>query len=221
MELEEFVKDWTKDFQRKTNNIKLFNPETKFSEEQKKKFASFFWHVRGHFPDTLFTISAKVPYYMRKIILDNIADELGTLNTEHKSHEHLYQVFSKEVGEDTSEYVFTHKNYLKFIKDYIDELNAKFVNSNSDECISMFTAYELLDEIDYVKCYQLVKKWELSKKGLEFWRVHAEGNHYTELKDTLNNIYSSNIKAVEDGFRFISNHQINMWKNLSKIIFNE
>ena len=83
---------------------------------------------------------------------------------------------------------------------------------------ALFSAYELLDEIDYKNIAYVAKHLGVTEEGMLFFNVHQDGDHYGKTSSQLLTLYDSEPETVEEAFRFISAHQLTMWQNMSEIL---
>jgi len=184
--------------------------------EQKRMFTKVFYHLRGHFYRFLWIIGSYAPGTTeKKIILKNIFEEFGETR---RSHELLYFDFARALQVDIEQEIITEENYVdfarKFNKEHIDWL----VEHNWNEKLAAFSAYEHLDNVDYNFLLALTKSFGLEEESLLFFKVHTKVEHYQATEVFIHDIWGEDPRSIINGFHFIYNHQINMWKNLSKLI---
>jgi len=222
--LKQYISNWEKNYQNRLRRIPIFNPKTakELNAKRRQHFSELFWHVRGHFADFLWVHGSRAPDRKSKlIVLDNIADEFGAREETHISHEVLYNRFAKALGANTAEYPVTNRHYYDFLRDYNKEHLKFLLNENWDKCSAAFSAYERLDNFDYGAVEELGKSWELDPYALQFFEVHRKGDHFGEVSKPLNKIWRKNPQDVKKGFKFIGDHQIKMWKELSYLTVEE
>ena len=215
MELEEFLINWDKQYQIQAKQIALFNEERALSwtSEQKKKFALYFYHLRGHFHDFMWYLGNHANDKETKdIVLKNFAEEL---NGSAKSHEQMYFMFAESVGINVADEFVYEENYLPFAKEF-NHGHIKWLHEHSpEERLGAFAAYERLDNLDYLNLLELVKSLGVSKPGQIFFKVHSQVEHFTPTVAKLKDIWLASPQLVIEAFSFIGNHQLSMWRSLS------
>lgn len=218
--LENFLLELDEKYQKNVSTIDLFNAETDINwpQEQKKFFCKILYHARGRLHEMLWHLGNIAPNLeSKKIILYNYAEEFGG---HAPSHEQLYFYFAEDMGILSSEEVTDPKYYLSFFKKY----NAEHINWIKKYHwiggFAAFSAYERLDNIDYTNLYNLAKKLDITHKGMIFFRVHAEVEHFSATTKLLNDAWEKNEELVRKSFAFIYNHQEKMWKKVSQAVFN-
>lgn len=216
-----FLKEWDANYKSEIKKIDLFNTEltSTLSEEKKSYFVKAFYHIRGHFHDFLWFMGNHAPDESTKqIIINNIAEEFGG---KYCSHEHLYYDFARSMGVDIKKEIIEETTYEHYIVQF-NKGHLKWLNEHDWlGCLAAFSAYEHLDNIDYVALSSLAKSLGASDKGMLFFRVHEKVKHFEPLSDLLIEAWDKEPDKVKEGFYFIGTHQINMWKNLSNRIFND
>jgi hypothetical protein len=221
MSLDSFLEGWDREYNRKTQQIALFQPEltSNWSEKQKHLFASVFYHIRGRFHDFLWYVGSHADDKETKdIILKNIAEEF---NGSARSHEQLYIDFASSVGADVKNFLVDDKYYMQFAKRF-NENHLKWLNEhNPDYQFAALSAYERLDNIDYTLLHILAKSLNVSNRGQIFFKVHSVVEHFGPTYNKLVDIWEESRSIVEESFAFIGDNQLEMWKNLSEIIFND
>lgn len=219
-ELNHFLTTWDNAYKNELEKIDLFKIDlTKYwSKQQKQLFTKIFYHIRGHFHDFLWHMGNHAPSTQAKqMILQNIAEEFGIKG---RSHEQLYFDFSACLGVDLNEEISSEKHYLPFARDF-NKGHLEWLRTHSwEDNLIVFSAYERLDNIDYIGLYNLAKSFRLTKKELTFFSVHKYVEHFDSTLDYLYNIWLKDPIKIRNGFDFIARHQINMWKKLSDEIYN-
>jgi hypothetical protein len=218
--LAEFLNLWDTNYKEKVDNIPLFNTDltSSISEEKKHYFVKAFYHIRGHFHDFLWFIGNHAPSEdIKKSVTDNINEEFGG---KYQSHEQLYILFAESLGVDIQKEIISEAHY----DDYIIEFNKghlRWLHSHSwVSCYAAFSAYEHLDNIDYILLSSLAASLGASGEALKFFKIHEKVTHYDALSSVLANYWHYNQEEVIDGFNFIGSQQIKMWNSLSDRIFN-
>lgn len=215
-DLEKFLRKWDDDYAAKVCHIPLFNIQNEFqwSAEHKKFFCKILYHARGRLKDFLWHLGNVAPDKKSKdLVLYNFSEEFGGYSP---SHEELYFYFVQDMGSSPRE--VTDKNfYPDFFKEYNEKHLDWLENNDWCGCVSAFSAYERLDNIDYANLLTLAKKLGTSKKGLIFFKVHAEVEHFSATVELLNEAWSHNEKAVRRSFEFIADHQAKMWNYVSDV----
>lgn len=218
-ELLHFLYKWDHDYSSSLKKIDLFNPllTSQWTQAQKTYFARLFYHVRGHFHDFLWFLGNHASSKLIKdIILTNIAEEF---NSSAKSHEQMYIDFASSHGADLTEEVIENKNHLPFIQEYNRGHLRWLTHQSEEERFAAFSAYERLDNIDYKYLAELASSLNTPRKGLLFFKVHLNAQHFGTTERNLSTIWGENPSYVKDSFTFIGEHQLKMWRTLSDTIF--
>lgn len=214
MNLDTFMNDLDNDYRIKIKGVDLFNVNiTKdLSQIQKQVFAKYFYHLRGHFGDFLWYMGSIANCKeMKDIVIKNISEEF---NGSSQSHEQMYYIFAEEMGVDLSKEFADRGEAYIFAEHFNNGHLNWLVNHDADECFAAFAAYERLDNIDYAFLLEFVNSMNVSKKASVFFKVHSVVTHFQPTRTILDQIWNDNPKKIEDGFQFIYNHQIEMWKKL-------
>lgn len=221
MKLDDFLKDWDKEYIKQALDIPLFIPEltSQWNKKQKIIFANIFYHARGHFHDFLWYVGSHAEDKETKdIVLKNISEEF---NGAAKSHEQLYLDFASSIGADVSKSLIDDSYYAPFAKEF-NYNHMKWLHENSSKHrFAALSAYEKLDNIDYLNLLTLVKSINVERKGQIFFKVHSLVEHFAPTHDKLCDIWNDSENIVKDSFNFIGYNQLKMWKNLSEAVFNE
>ena len=215
---EQFLNDWEAKYKAQASLIPIFHEgyASNWSSSQKQLFAAYFYHIRGHFVDFLWFLGNKAPERSYKeIILENVEDEIS-LNS--RSHEELFFQFSDELGINLrSEYV-EEKYNLPVIRDY-NKGHLIWLNANDwPACFAAFSAYERLDNLDYMNLLKLAKGFNLSKKAEVFFVVHSQIEHFGVTLQAVEKLWGTNEEEVVKGFNFIARHQLHIWATLTDLI---
>lgn len=217
---EAFLTKWQETYINRAATIPLFKRELaeQLSRPQQKYFAEIFYHARGHFHEFLWYLGNYAPdNETKQIILKNIAEEFGG---NAPSHELLYINFAKSLGANVSKKSHRDKFYLPFLKKFNDGHCTWLENNSWQGNICAFSAYEKLDNIDYVNLYQLAEVFNLPKTALIFFNVHIHVTHFETTLEYVKNIWETNPCILEEAYSFIANHQIDMWQKLSQAVFD-
>lgn len=216
--LQNFLKEWDENYSKKVNSLALFNTteNINWTIEQKQYATKILYHARGRLYEFLWHLGNIAPDKQSKdLVLYNFSEEFGG---NAPSHEELYFYFAKDMGLSPEE--VTDKNYyLDFFKIYNEDQINWLKDRDWNHCISAFSAYERLDNIDYANLHILAKNLGASNRGLIFFRTHSEVEHFSATLDVLQQVWNSNPEIVRDGFVFISDLQSGMWKNVSDTLF--
>ncbi len=216
----EYVHEWEDAYKNSISHIPLFNttPDLGWTFEQKQYFCKVFYHARGHFTDFLWHMGNVAPDIKAKnLVLYNYAEEFGG---HAPSHEQLYFYFSQELGLVNSEEVTDEQYYLPFLKDF-NKAHLRWLGSHGwDGCLAAYSAYERLDNLDYANLLILTKNMGVGKKGMIFFKVHSQVEHFESTMELLNESWKRNEAEVRESFDFIASHQKNMWKTLSDVVFS-
>lgn len=94
--------------------------------------------------------------------MKNISEEL---NSSSKSHEQLYIEFANSVGANLEKELIDEENYLPFLQDF-NRGHLKWLHAHdADERFAALSAYERLDNIDYVYLMNMVESLNISSSG--------------------------------------------------------
>ncbi|WP_164503850.1 iron-containing redox enzyme family protein [Rickettsiales endosymbiont of Stachyamoeba lipophora] len=215
-----FLNNWDANYQNKVRAIDLFKPQltSKWAWEQKAYFCKIFYHARGHFHEFLWYLGNHAEDKSTKdMVLHNMAEEF---NGSARSHEQLYLDFAETLGVKLDKELIEEESYLPCIKEFNKE-HLRWLHTNDHNArLSAFSAYERLDNIDYINLLKLVDSMGVNKKGQIFFKVHALVKHFETTEKELQDIWNHTPEKVIQGFNFISEHQIKMWHNLSNEVFN-
>jgi hypothetical protein len=216
----EFIHSKDSEYRDQIGSLALFQPQTTglWSDEDKQRFASVFYHIRGYFIQFMWYVANfSSDDTVKSILMDNIKEELGVGGK--KSHEQLYSDFAVCCNVDIQDEIVNQTNYLPFAKAYNKDHMVWLKDHSSNARLAAFAAYERLDNIDYDYLYQLSDSLALSKEGSLFFKVHTLVEHYEPTEALLKEMWLENKHDVIDSFEFIYNHQLNMWRQLSDYIF--
>lgn len=218
-ELKVFLKSWDETYKQKAALIPLFmdTATSKWNSEQKRFFVKIFYHVRGHFHDFLWHMGNHAESKRAKeIILHNIMEEFGG---HAQSHEKLYIDFAKSLGaHDINDEILNQQNNLSFIQKFNYGHIEWLMNHKWDDNLSLFSAYERLDNVDYTNLMKLIKSLGVPEKDSVFFKVHMGVKHFEATETNLLEIWIKNKQIVIDAFKFIASHQLQMWENLSNVV---
>lgn len=216
-DLKNYITNWQKEYQHQSSKIPLFNQDvtSKFTDNQKQKFAKLFYHIRGHFYKFLWFLGSKEAgentIEMKIIILQNISEEFG----KQKSHEQMYLDFASSLGVEIIENeIIKETSNLDFIKMFNQQHLEFILKDDSNSAWAAFSAYEALDNLDYENLLNLVIPWNPPPKALVFFKVHAKVSHHQTTEEVLQKIWNKDPKSVQKGFEFIASHQLKMWQDL-------
>ena len=220
MDLDVFIKQWCEQYNTTLNNVEMFqsNFSKNWSEKQQKVFVKSFYHARGHFHDFLWYVGNHASDKETKdIVISNISEEL---NGSAMSHEQMYFEFANSLGVDVSEEFISELTYVDFLKKF-NHGHLEWLHTHDvDERFAAFAAYEKLDNLDYNKLLDLVKRLRVPRKGQVFFKVHSLVEHFSPTIVKLEQIWHHSNDKIRNAFDFIGKHQINMWTQLSQIISN-
>lgn len=217
-ELDDFLLELDDWYQKETNKIPLFQHQItrNFGEEQKKLFAGVFYHIRGHFHDFLWYLLNTAPnQHFKSLIIDNIIEESGGSAL---SHEALYGLFAKEYGIDVDEEVHLERYNLPFVKTFNKNHIRWLAEHDFESGFCAYSAYERLDNVDYRVFLEVAKSFGTSRKGLCFFEVHKNVEHYQTTEGDLVDIWQESSHKVKQGYQFIYSHQLQVWWRLSKLL---
>lgn len=214
--LHHFLHQVDLEYQQSLASIPLFKPQNTgaWNKEQKKTFASVFYHLRGHFINFIWYIANfSKSEQIKKIILDNIHEELGVGAC--FSHEMLYERFAKECDVNIHDEIINETNYVPFARNFNKSHMQWLSIHDEDERISAFAAYERLDNLDYPHLEKLADSIHLTPHAKTFFRVHTHVTHFDSTLDLILPLWEKNPDKVVKSFDYIYTHQQQMWNNLS------
>jgi pyrroloquinoline quinone (PQQ) biosynthesis protein C len=218
LRLEIFIEEWQDWYSSEAKTVPLFNQEKtlELTQKQKDVFVRLFYHARGHFSRFLWTLGNSAPSSSyKKVVINNIKEELGAGVFNLPAHEELYANFAGALGVNILEEALSEQTYLDFLQEFNRQHVTWLLSHDWDHKWAAFSAYELLDNVDYENLFIVAKGFGLPADALTFFEVHRGGDHFEKTKWRLQEIWQRNPEAVRAGFEFIGNHQIAMWKKLS------
>lgn len=217
-----FLQELDNDYQRRLSAIPLFQPQRTalWNREQRRLFASVFYHIRGYFINFAWYIANfSQDALVKQLILDNIAEEIGLPNK--FSHEMLYARFAKACDVDIKQEIVDQTHLLPFVKEFNRQHLLWLSENQPEHFIALFAAYEKLDNLDYLYLVKLGESLALSQHEIAFFNVHVHVNHFDSAEHLLKNLWENNPEMVKTAFHFIYNHQYKMWCDLSNYLFNQ
>lgn len=201
-------------------SIDLFNPEktAKWSAIQKKKFAGYFYHLRGHFINFIwYMANFSTDPEVKEILLHNIQEEIGIDNR--FSHEQLYGNFARECGINIHDEMVNHTHNIAFTKNF-NKSHLQWLASNDEHTqLATFAAYERLDNVDYHYLLKLAESLNMPREALTFFKVHIYVEHFDSTLLKLIPLWENSSEKIVRSFDFIYKVQQQMWQNLSAEIF--
>lgn len=222
LQLNEFLKNWDKNYQSKIEKIPVFNSAntTQLSLSKKQLFVTMLYHQRGHFGEVLWYLGNVAPNpQAKKMILDNIQDEFGNHGP---SHEKLYLMFAKSLGIDLSNEALEEKFYLPFLREY-NQGHLWWLRKHSwDHNLAAFAALERLDNVDYIFLKSVAESFQVKSTDLVFFNAHIHVKHYENMVDeNFMKLWKEKSGLVKECFDFIGNYQLEIWKKISDELFND
>lgn len=237
-----FIKSALSDLGHLYKEIPIFNINivAEWDKSRRHQFVKNLYHARGHFDRQLFQRAALCSSSPRDKLkkLEDICDELGiefegrdgiqgllsgekTVLKIMKSHEQLFVDFSEDIGCGLGDEISRYSQPA-----YLHEYNESLMRllANKDELIRevAFSAYELLDNIDYKELYTVAVTLGAGSKGLLFFEVHQHSNHFDKTSQSLEIFWEQDSEKCCQVFRKIFDLQTRMWNDLSlNIIKNE
>ncbi|MGI4850332.1 MAG: iron-containing redox enzyme family protein [Janthinobacterium lividum] len=216
--LKQYLEKWNDIYIEKAKVLPIFKSEItrNWNQNQKEYFVKVFYHVRGHFHDFLWYLGNHTDdKKVKDIILENISEEL---NSSSLSHEQLYEEFAKSLGVNLESEYLKEENYRQEIRQF-NNGHIKWLHNNCPNTgFAAFSAYERLDNIDYINLLELAKNLGVTGKGLLFFKVHTRVEHFETTYPKLKEIWDNDPQKVFSSFEFICNHQVKLWDDLEKII---
>lgn len=221
--LDTFLAKWEVDYEEQLALLPLFDTKEtkKWSWEQKRKFVRYFYHARGHFYPFLWNLAnASSSQERRKVLLANMRDELGAIGSGRMPHEHLFERFAAVFDVSLSDHDLetAYEPFLEtFNRGHLDWIAAHDDDSNW----AMFSAYELLDNVDYRKLRTLAETIGARDDALEFFTVHASSAHFDATDRELQRAWKRDESKIRAAFEFVAEHQLRMWKGISDAVHHE
>jgi Iron-containing redox enzyme len=143
-------------------------------------------------------------------LVHSLHEEVGGLGG--KSHNELYRDFLREVGvkseQDLKQPVFAAR-FNQAWEGYCS--TAPF-----EEALAGVAIFEILDQPDYALLFRVMKDAGISTKGLRFFEVHAQAQHFDFFQEIVVRFWkhkhsrSSLLKAAS----FVNSSQRQMWSGL-------
>lgn len=217
---DEYLQHWDENYKTNIKKFKLFNQEatSKWTALQKEYFVKSFYHVRGHFYKFLWFMGNHAPNDdLKSLIMSNINEEFGG---DKLSHEQLYYKFADYFGVNIIDEMLSQQTYLPFIKEFNDDHIRWLATHDWISILSAFSAYERLDNIDYIFLYELAKNICPDNESLIFFKVHTRVDHFNQTYKFLSEVWHSQYHKIRAGYTFIANHQCKLWEQLSEAVFN-
>jgi hypothetical protein len=221
--MKEYIKNWQKNYKESLEDIELFKfgAGLEMNSRQKRLFVKLFYHARGHFSDFLWIVANNTASYrVRLLVLENIKDELGCVQRGDLPHEQLFLQFANTFDKSIRKEILNQEYYVDFLKDFNEFHRKTLQSATPEEQWALFSAYELLDTVDYEALYTLAKDMGSSKKELIFFDVHRQGDHFTSTYKALLIIWEKDQKVVRKAFSIIEKSQLAMWRRLSDEVFS-
>ncbi|KTD41646.1 iron-containing redox enzyme family protein [Legionella parisiensis] len=218
--LQHFLQKNDLNYRQSLTSIPLFDPQktSAWTYEQRKTFASIFYHLRGHFINFVWFIANFTSNELtKKIILENIHEELGIGSR--FSHEMLFERFAKECDVDIHDEIINETHYVPFAKNFNKTHLQWLSEHDEEERVAAFAAYERLDNLDYTYLLQMGDSIRLSKHAKTFFKVHAYVTHFNSTLELIQPIWEKNPDKIVRAFHFIYTHQQQMWRNLSHHLY--
>ena len=211
--LREFVNCWKIEYESKAKKLRLFTPNLiSWDSAKKAKFAKIFYHARGNFFELIWFLGSLAPTYeIKKTLMKNIAEELGGNG---RSHEQYYFDFANELGVDCKKEILQKEFYIDSVRNFNHNFLKQVINQKYSVAWSIYSAYELLDNIDYTNLLKLVQYFGVSKSALRFFMIHAKVAHFETTEFELQKIWEADKGSVLQGFDFIMTNQLEMWRNI-------
>jgi pyrroloquinoline quinone (PQQ) biosynthesis protein C len=172
---------------------------TMTSAEGLKRFAEAFYFVRANFCRLNFILGERcgLNEFLWGGLAKNLIEELG--GKKGVSHNQLYRDFLVCAGinseESLREPLFAYQfnaSWEKFCRD-----------ATVLEALAAIAVYEIFDKPDYALLLRVVQKAGVAKRGLRFFKVHADAEHFEMFEDVIS--WLSKQEAGEE----IINHAIN------------
>ena len=214
----QFLEGWLEQYNEVLTRLHLFNKtkHIKWDIVTKQKFVKCFYHARGQFYHFLWYLGNYAEdYRIKKMVTFNIEEEFGYTK---KSHEQLYMDFAESFGVDLSTEHIDLKYYHKDIQEFNKGHMRWLVNHDNDERLAAFSAYEKLDNIDYPRLRALANNIGTTEKGLLFFKVHEQVEHFESTEEYLQDIWDKSPDKIIKAFEFIAEHQLQMWQDLYRLI---
>lgn len=219
--LNDFLHSTDLNYKKSLALIPLFNPEMTgtWDKQQKKYFASIFYHLRGHFINFVWYIANFCnDEHTKTIILNNMYEELGV--DQRFSHESLYERFAIACGADIHDEIINETHYLPFAREFNKTHLEWLSKHDNEERIAAFAAYERLDNLDYPCLTEMALSLQLSPHEVTFFKIHTHVHHFDSTLKLIIPIWEKNPAKIVSASEFIYSHQYKMWQALSDRIFS-
>lgn len=216
--LREFITGLDESYLTEIKKIALFTSAShSLSKEQKKVFVKVFYHLRGHFHEFLWILGNFAPNpELKSIVVKNIEEEFGL----RCSHEELYIRFANALEVDIIKEIVDEEHYLPFANDFNYGHKKWLMEHSWNSKMCAFAAYERLDNVDYPNLFDFAKGFNISESALAFFRVHTAVTHFENTEAQIAQIWHEDKMCVINAFYFIYGHQLQMWRQLSEIVFS-
>lgn len=211
-----FTREWKNTYRANVEELSLFSSSLVWTPARRERFVRLFYHARGHFADLLWQLAGQATPEERRVIVTNIMDELGGFAG--SAHEILYFRFAQALGIDIREDEAAYgRSYESFLADYNHGHVAFILSHDHIANWALFSAYELLDNVDYTKLLELAKGTGVTgSDSLQFFSVHVGSSHYSQTYTLLHSCWNKDERAVREAFEFIASHQLAMWRQLGE-----
>ena len=182
------------------------------SEVNLKRFGGSFYFVRYNFYRHNFLVGARSSpneVYWGGLV-GNLREELG--GNSQLTHNSLYRNFLAEIGIE-NELVLKQP---RFARTFNESWHHYITTQPFLHALGAIAVYELLDQPDYSLLLTLVKEAGISRRGLRFFSVHAQANHYELFQGPLTEVWKSKRGqlALTKAARFVNEMQETMWRGL-------
>ncbi len=192
--------------------VELHLCNTMASEEGLKRFAEAFYFVRYNYCRLNFILGERcgVNEFLWAGLAKNLIEELG--GRKGASHNQLYRDFLSCIGANSEEFLrpplFTYK---------FNTLWEKFCREAPLlEALSAIAIYEIFDKPDYALLLRVIQKTGIPERGLRFFKVHANAEHFDMFEDTIYWLSKQERgeEILNNGINFVLQTQRMMWEEL-------
>lgn len=215
----EFLRQWDEANKAEHKQIPLLDPNVarKLRKDRQAYFAKVFYHIRGHFHDFLWFVgSHATDVATKRIILENIEEEFGTS----VSHEQLYIRFAESLGVDLTSEIMAGTHYLPFARRFNEGHIKWLLQHDADSQMAAFAAYERLDNVDYEDLAIFAENLGVPREARAFFEVHRHAKHFEMAGEEVQALWKRHQRKVQDAFSFITDHQNQMWRELSNAVLS-
>ena len=182
------------------------------SPEGCQAFARAFYFIRYNFYRLNFIVGSRSgpDEIFWSGLVQSLYEEVGGGGS--KSHNELYRDFLKEVGVKSERGLKQPAFAVRFNQAWEEYC----INAPFEEALAGVAVFEILDQPDYALLFNVMKEAGISKRGLRFFGVHAQAQHFDFFQEIVARLWKhkrgqrSLLKAAS----FVNSSQRQMWSDL-------